>query len=225
MSTRTLVVGDLHGCREELEDLLEQSGWDEGDQLVSVGDLVAKGPDSLGVIRLMRELGGRAVCGNHDARCLRWWEAKEAGDALPELRPPHQQVVDELEEPDWQWLADLPFYLELPEHEALVVHAGLLPDLPLDRQKPDDLMNMRSVRPDGTASRRYEDGEPWASLWPGPRLVIFGHDAVRGLQRHPHALGLDTGCVYGGWLTGVWLPDLDLISVPARAVYSEPGVD
>lgn len=225
MTIRTLVVGDVHGCREELEDLLEHSGWDEDDELVSVGDLVAKGPDSLGVLRLMREVGGRAVRGNHDEHCLRWWEARRAGQDPPALKAAHQRVVDELEDPDWEWLADLPFYLELPEHDALVVHAGLLPGLALEEQKPYDLMNMRSVLPDGTASRTYEEGTPWASLWEGPPLVVFGHDAVRGLQRHPHAIGLDTGCVYGGWLTGVWLPERDLVSVPARDTYARPGGD
>lgn len=225
MTTRAFIVGDIHGCREELEDLLEESGWEEGDQLVSVGDLVAKGPDSLGVIRLFRKLGGLAVRGNHDQHCLHWWDAKEAGAPLPGLRPAHQAVADRLDDADWRWLADLPLWLELPEHEALVVHAGLLPDLPLEEQDPYDLMNMRSILQDGTGSRSYEDGTPWAELWPGPRLVVFGHDAVRGLQTRPHAIGLDTGCVYGGWLTGVWLPERDLVAVPARAAYTEPGKD
>jgi hypothetical protein len=225
MTARVLIVGDLHGCREELEDLLEHSGWDERDQLVSVGDLVAKGPDSLGVVRLMRKLGALAVRGNHDQHCLRWWESRRLGRQPPDLRPAHRRVAETLEEEDWQWLSDLPFYLELPEHDAIVVHAGLLPDVPLPEQQPYDLMNMRSVLADGTASRTYEDGAPWATLWPGPRLVVFGHDAIRGLQQHPYAIGLDTGCVYGGWLTGVWLPEKDLVSVPARASYAKPGSD
>ena len=225
MSVRTLIVGDVHGCREELEDLLEESGWEDGDQLVLVGDLVAKGPDSLGVIRLVRELEGRAVRGNHDQHCLNWWDARRAGDELPKLKPAHQRVADELTDEDWQWLAALPLWIELPEHDALVVHAGLLPDLPLEDQDPDDLMNMRSILDDGSASRSYEEGTPWASVWPGPRLVVFGHDAVRGLQNRPHSVGLDTGCVYGGWLTGLWVPRRDLVSVPARGTYAQPGKD
>ena len=225
MSARTFIVGDVHGCREELEDLLEESGWEEGDQLILVGDLVAKGPDSLGVIRLLRELEAQAVRGNHDQHCLRWWDAKRAGAVLPKLRPAHQRVADELEADDWVWLDALPLWLEIPEHDALVVHGGLLPDLPLEEQDPADLMNMRSILPDGTASRHYEEGAPWAESWPGPRLVVFGHDAIRGLQNRPHSLGLDTGCVYGGWLTGVWLPRRDLVSVPARGTYAAAGKD
>ena len=225
MTARAFIIGDLHGCCEELEDLIEESGWEAGDQLFSVGDLVAKGPNSLGVVRLMRELGGRAVRGNHDQHCLRWWQAKNAGQDLPTLKPAHQRVTEQLEGDDWEWLADLPLWIEIPEHDALVVHAGLLPDVPLEEQDPYDLMNMRSILPDGSASRCYTEGIPWTTLWPGPRLVVFGHDAVRGLQSRPHAVGLDTGCVYGGWLTGIWLPERDLVSVPARAAYAVPGRD
>jgi len=225
MSARTLIVGDIHGCREELEDLLAESGWEEDEQLVMVGDLVAKGPDSLGVIRLARKLDAQAVRGNHDQRCLRWWDAVQSGQDPPRLGPAHQRVADELEEDDWRWLAGLPLWLELPEHNALVVHAGLVADLPLEDQDPNDLMNMRSILDDGTPSRSYTEGTPWASLWPGPRLVVFGHDAVRGLQSYPHAVGLDTGCVYGGWLTGLWLPGRDLVAVPARATYARPEKD
>lgn len=220
---RTLVVGDIHGCREELEDLLEAADFDDGDALVSVGDLVAKGPDSRGVLDLFIERGGRAVRGNHDQHCLRWWDARVSGEPTPRLRPAHQQVVDELEEAHWRWLADLPLWLDLEEHHAWVVHAGLVPTLPLEDQDPVDLMNMRSILDDGTASRSVEEGTPWVDHWPGPRLVVFGHDAVRGLQQRPHAIGLDTGCVYGGWLTGLWLPDRDLVSVPARATYTAAG--
>lgn len=220
---RTLVVGDVHGCGRELDALLERFGWQTGDSLVFVGDLVAKGPDSQGVVRRARELGAMAVRGNHDEVCLRWWRARRDGNDPPTLGSKHMAACKAMEEPEWRWLDALPLHVRLPEHDVIVVHAGLVPGVPLEQQKPEDLQNMRSIRPDGSATSRIEEGEPWASRWPGPEEVLFGHDAIRGLQRHPHATGLDTGCVYGGRLTGYVLPDRELISVPAERVWSAPG--
>jgi nitrite reductase/ring-hydroxylating ferredoxin subunit len=64
----------------------------------------------------------------------------------------------------------------------------------------------------------------WGSLWPGPELVLFGHHASEGLQRHPHAIGLDTGCVYGGELSACILPGQEIRSVPAHETYEPPTV-
>jgi hypothetical protein len=84
-------------------------------------------------------------------------------------------------------------------------------------------MNMRSIGKDGKGTPLLEGGVPWASLWSGPELILFGHDAVRGLQEYPLALGLDTGCCYGKQLTGVWLPERRLVRVEAGKVWSVPG--
>jgi len=216
---RTFVVGDLHGCARELDALLDEAGYRPGDdRLVSVGDVVAKGPDSAGVVRRLRTLGARSVRGNHDHRLLLSAAALAAGDADP---PDGQRrLLASLGEGDLDWLGAQPLALRLPEHDAIVVHAGLVPGVPLDAQDPENLMTMRSLRDDGRPSRRIGDGVPWSTRWPGPELVLFGHDAVRGLQERPHALGLDTGCVYGGRLTGVWLPDRRIVSVPAAANYA-----
>jgi hypothetical protein len=101
-----------------------------------------------------------------------------------------------------------------------VVHGGLLPGVPLAAQPRKYLLNLRSLTPDGQPSTRVKDGVPWASCWTGPEHVIFGHDAVRGLQRHLHATGLDTGCVYGRRLTALVLPEHKLVSVPASRPYA-----
>lgn len=226
---RTLVVGDVHGCSEELDALLDALAYSpEHDRLVLVGDLVAKGPDSAGVVARARRLGALAVRGNHDEHVLRWWRARKTGQALPELGASHRAVCRALDDEDWRYLASLPTLLRfddaLADRAVLVVHAALDPARPLDAQREEDLLNGRSMRADGSISKRVDEGVPWASRWPGPALVIFGHDAIRKLQRHPHAIGLDSGCVYGGALSGVVLDgdEVRVVSVPARRVHCEP---
>lgn len=212
MQKRTLLIGDVHGCNDELGDLLAVAGWSAADRLVLVGDLVAKGPDSAGVVQRARELGALAVLGNHDAHFLdvRAGRSKKAH---------HVEQAKQLKGGDWRYLEGLPPWLELPELGCLVVHAGLTPGLELARQPRHVLLNIRSIDARGEASTRVDGGAPWASRWAGPQHVVFGHDAVRGLQRHPFATGLDTGCVYGKALTGLWLPEGRLVSVPARRVW------
>lgn len=189
--------------------------------MVFVGDLVAKGPDSAGVVRTARELGALAVLGNHDAGVLRLHRALTLGLPLERIRADHQQVVDTLTAEDWQYLQGLPLWLELPELNALVVHGGLVPGRALQDQREGDLLTMRVLTPEGLGSKRHSDGELWGRHWPGPAHVYFGHDATMGLQQHEHATGLDTGCVYGRRLTGCLLPEGRLISVPAHEVYLE----
>jgi diadenosine tetraphosphatase ApaH/serine/threonine PP2A family protein phosphatase len=215
---RTVVVGDVHGCREELEDLLAACSVGSGDDVVLVGDLVAKGPDSQGVVQLCRERGFRAVLGNHDAKVLEL----RSGRLSKSPKSTHVQVAGKLTPADWEYLAALPLWIRLEEHGVLVVHAGLAPNVPLREQRREDLLNMRSITPEGRSSKRVDGGAPWASTWPGPEHVVFGHDAVRGLQRHPHATGLDTGCVYGRSLTALIFPERRLVSVPARHAWAEP---
>ncbi|MGA9522154.1 MAG: metallophosphoesterase [Myxococcaceae bacterium] len=216
---RTILVGDVHGCLDELEDLLKTVELGAADEVILVGDLVAKGPDSQGVVQLARERGFKAVQGNHDAHVLRIRE----GTLNKAPKPTHQRVADALTDADWRWLAALPVHLRLEELGTLVVHAGVVPGVPLESQQRDHLLNLRSITPAGEPSKRFEDGKPWASLWTGPEHVVFGHDAVRGLQRHPFATGLDTGCVYGKALTALVLPERRLVSVPAHRVYSSLG--
>jgi hypothetical protein len=231
--SRTLVVGDLHGCSAELRQLLDAASFGPGDRLVSVGDLVGKGPDGAGVVRFFREGGHDAVRGNHDHKLV----AAKKGKRRKPLGPSHRAHFEALREADWAWLAARPLWLELPAHEALVVHGGLLPNVPLDEQDPDLVMNLRSIRPDGSGSKRVDEGEPWAKRWPGPELVVFGHDAIRGLQVWPsasdgrngdldgaRAIGLDTGCVYGLALSALILPERRIVSVPAARDYAGAGV-
>jgi predicted phosphodiesterase len=212
----TLIVGDVHGCLTELEELLHEAAFTATDTLVFVGDLVAKGPDSQGVVQLAREKGGLSVLGNHDAHVL------QVG-RLGEGKRHHEKVAKTLTDADWRYLEALPLVLPFEALGHVVVHGGLVPGVPFDKQEHDIVINMRSFDDEGKPSKRIEGGVPWASKWPGPLHAVFGHDAVRGLQQHPHATGLDTGCVYGRLLTALLLPEKRLVSVQARKVWAGIG--
>ncbi|MCL2011805.1 MAG: serine/threonine protein phosphatase [Cystobacterineae bacterium] len=204
---RTLVVGDVHGCLQEFDALLRLSGLRRGEQLVLLGDMVAKGPNSAGLLRRMREWNAKAVRGNHEEHLLRY---RRNPKGLPKLQPLAQTLCEE----DWQLLENLPLWLHIDD-KHLAVHAGLLPGLPLEKQNPEHLLTMRSMDSSGKASPSWE-GIPWATLWHGPPHVFFGHDARRKLQTLPWATGLDTGCVYGGSLSACLLPEHRLLQVPAQ---------
>jgi Calcineurin-like phosphoesterase len=212
---RTLVVGDVHGCLDELLALLAAAGRRPDDRVVLVGDLVAKGPKSAGVVRWARESKADAVLGNHDAHVLH----AVRGDRR--VSPMHRGVAESLSASDSAWLEARPLFLRLDvgaDRPYLAVHGGVVPGIPIEEQTRAHLLNLRSINADGEPSKRIE-GAPWASLWKGPEHVVFGHDAVRGLQQHPFATGLDTGCVYGRSLTALVLPAGELVSVPAFKAY------
>jgi diadenosine tetraphosphatase ApaH/serine/threonine PP2A family protein phosphatase len=218
---RHILIGDVHGCLDELERLLKLADAGREDVIISVGDLVAKGPDSQGVVALARERRIQTVRGNHDEAVLRHRRAVLANQEPPHLKKGHRAVAESLREQDWQYLESTPLHLRLPSFGVCVVHAGMVPGVPLEAQRPEDLMTMRSIKPDGSASPKLEDGPRWATLWQGPERVIFGHDALSGLQIERFATGLDTGCVYGGTLTALLLPERRIVSVDARRAYQE----
>lgn len=223
---RTVIVGDVHGCRGELEDLLARVGLCSDDRLVMVGDLVARGPDPAGTLDLLTSLGARAVRGNHEDRLLRHRRRPERPLGIA-----HRAVVAAISDQHWAFLASLPLWLDLPEHGVRVVHAGVVPGQRIDRQKPRTLMYMRCLDASGRPSEARGD-DVWATRYTGPPHVVFGHNALAEPQIHLHATGVDTGAVYGNRLTAMVLPagarpppppdraDV-LVSVPARRRYAE----
>jgi hypothetical protein len=219
---RILVVGDVHGCFDELRRLIDKAKVGGGEEVTLVGDLVNKGPDSIGVVRFCRENGIAAVLGNHDDYLLRCIAARRRGSDK-EFSEGVRKIAKKISDEDAAWLRALPLWTRIPGQRAVVVHAGMVPGRALPDQKRENLLTMRSVRDDGSGSKKIDDGEPWGKLHRGPSHVFFGHDAVRGLQRWKYATGLDTGCVYGGRLTGYELTTDSFVTVPAKKAYAEAG--
>jgi bis(5'-nucleosyl)-tetraphosphatase (symmetrical) len=236
--SRRIFVGDVQGCRVELERLLEAVGFDPAqDRLEPVGDLVNRGPDSLGTLRLVRSLGAGGVLGNHDVHLLRAASGRRA------VRP-QDTFGDVLEAPDRDdlvdWLAARPFFRDLDD--VWLVHAGLNPawDDPAevlsdgDPFDPDDdcdfAIRVRHCTEDGQRPERDDPPPPppfapWFEHWQGrgAPTIVFGHWAMRGLVREPGIRGLDTGCVWGGRLTA-WIAEEDrLVHVPAERAYAAFG--
>jgi predicted phosphodiesterase len=201
----TLVIGDVHGCADELLELLERTG---PDRVILVGDLFTKGPDPVGVWSLICSHGLEAVLGNHDAHVLNRWgntENEVGWGGLPERAR--------------LWLKALPLILE--EDGFVVVHGGLHPTEGVAGTTREMALDLRRW-PLGSVDEK----DPfWWSAYQGEGLVMYGHDAIRGLvDRRPITLGLDTGCVYGRSLSGYLVEADRLVTVRARRVYRSVAV-
>ncbi|PYS99440.1 MAG: metallophosphatase, partial [Acidobacteria bacterium] len=212
---RTIVVGDVHGCYDELLALVERVALKESDRVVCVGDLVVKGEKSREVLELfMRDERFSSVIGNHDRALVEHWKGARA-----ELKPAQERCRAELEDGRERYsafLASLPTYIDLGSH--VVVHAGLRPGVALADQSIEDLTELRTLGPDRTS----RDGVAWYEVYDGDRIALFGHWPTWPPRRGPRAIGLDTGCVYGYRLTAYVVETGEFFSVPALRAYDSP---
>ncbi len=246
---RRIVIGDVHGCLEELKLLLAKVGYEKGkDQAICAGDLVNRGPYSGAVVSYVRENGIDGVMGNHDEKHVRWAKHEARKKLNPAYKNP-MKFTDEkkadhaqLTEADVLFLKGLPYYLRF-EHAGrpwLVTHAGVPSDKPIDEVDPDKLVRCRTTDRDtgdyastGDPMETPPNGVYWVETWKGPESVVYGHIVHDGMipriERPPGlpdvvTLGIDTGCCFGGSLTAAVFGDGDfpeLISVPALRQYKE----
>lgn len=196
---RTLLVGDVHGCAASLDALHRLAA---PDRVILVGDIFAKGPDPLGVWSFIQRTGASAVLGNHDAKLLKVWGTP--GDSS------HHRAARLLPPECRAWIEALPLAIE--EDGWIVVHAGVHPEAGLAGTSRAQRLTMRRWPDDQDLENPF-----WWQLWRGPERVYYGHDAMRGLQVHEHSVGLDTGAVYGGTLSGIVRETDELYEVPGWA--------
>ena len=210
---RTIVIGDIHGCFDELSDLLKLVELRTDDRVIAVGDLVVKGTKDRDVLDLfIEDARFSSVIGNHDRALRQYWRG-EPIRLTKEQRATAGQLESQRERYS-AYLRSLPFTINLGSH--LVVHAGVRPGVPLRRQMASDLTEMRTMG--ANPSRRR--GVPWYDVYRGKRIVLFGHWPAKTPRLAPRAIGLDTGCVYGDRLTGYIIEMDQFVSVPARRAYA-----
>jgi diadenosine tetraphosphatase ApaH/serine/threonine PP2A family protein phosphatase len=211
--SRTIVIGDIHGCFDELSDLLSLLALRSDDRVIAVGDLITKGPKDREVLDLFIDDDRfSSVVGNHD-RKLRQKMRGEAGPLTKEQRATLEKL--EVDHDRYAgFLRSLPYTIDLGSH--LVVHAGIRPGVPIEEQMASDLTEIRTMGAD-PAKRK---GIAWYKVYRGPKTILFGHWPKKKPKRAEFAIGLDTGCVYGKQLTAYVIETEEFVSVPARRKYA-----
>jgi len=236
------IIGDVHGCYEELLALLDRLGYQvqqqgpaeeptfsvqaPGRKLVFVGDLIDRGPRSVDVLRLVMALAAQGlalvVTGNHDDKLRRYLEGRDVkiGHGLA-------QTLAELEQHPLAFSGRVATFLgELPGHYLLdgghlcVAHAGLREDL-----QGRESRRVRAFSLYGeTTGEMDQHGLPirgdWGRAYTGRAMVVHGHTPVANPEWLNRTINIDTGCVFGGRLTALRYPEKELVSVPANRTYS-----
>src|SRR5580692_8939166 len=235
------IIGDVHGCFDELVELLGKLGYTEqpggawkhpdGRKLVFVGDLVDRGPKIPDVIRLVLESvnAGTALCvpGNHDMKFMRkiWGKDVQITHGLAESLAQfetYEQAYRGFSRIAADFIHKLVSHYVLDDGRLVVAHAGMK-----ESMQGRGSGAVRDFALFGeTTGETDEFGLPvrynWAAEYRGPAMVVYGHTPVPEPEWLNRTVNIDTGCVFGGKLTALRYPEKEFVSVPAARLYCEP---
>ena len=211
---KVIIVGDVHGCLIELEELLDKCAYrPEKDRLIFVGDLINRGPHSFQVLQLAYSLGAESVLGNHEMSLLKGSLGngplrKDTAKLLQKIKKQAPFLIP--------WIQSWPLYIR--EKKFIVVHAGVVPEYTLSKTPSKVLTHVRFWNPNSQQMDKYS-GIPWYHLYQGKKLIVYGHWALEGLTVRKNTIGLDSACVWGGNLSALILPKQKIIQVKAKKCY------
>ena len=236
------IIGDLHGCIDELCDLLGRLGYDivqengayavtppAGRKAVFVGDFVDRGPGIPAVLRLVMSMvdAGTALCvpGNHDMKLVRKLKGRDVqithglADSIAQLGAEPPEFRDKVR----VFLDGLVSHYVLDDGNLVVAHAGMKEEM-----QGRGSGKVRDFALFGeTTGETDEFGLPvrgnWAAEYRGKAMVVYGHTPVAQPEWLNRTINIDTGCVFGGKLTALRYPEGELVSVAARQTYYEPA--
>lgn len=231
------IIGDIHGCLDELVLLLQQLGYKkeseqwlhpEGRKPVFLGDLVDRGPDSPGVLKLVMPMvkAGLAWCvpGNHDDKLKRWLIGKQVHirHGLEATVAQLAGETDEFRKEIVDFVDGLISHYVFDDGKLVVAHAGMKESM---QGRGSGAVREFALYGE-TTGETDEFGLPvrynWAAEYKGKAMVVYGHTPVPDPQWLNNTIDIDTGCVFGGRLTALRYPEKELVSVQAARVYSEP---
>ncbi len=231
LDNRMILVGDIHGCYDEFVNLLDKIDYNStNDILISVGDLIMKGPKSKNVLDFFRKTANTyCVKGNHEYAVQRWYEYQKFEHAAPipfglKEGSEHQKFAATMSSEEYYYLKNLPHILKINTgmERIIVLHAGINPNKMLDTQNSFDVMHVRNMYND-CCTEKISVGVKWVDYlktYAEPNdQYVFGHDATRGLQVGDNYIGLDSACLYGKKLSCMIYPSKEIISVDAFSQY------
>jgi protein phosphatase len=230
------LIGDVHGCADELEELLAALGYARDEtrvfrhparrKAVFLGDLVDRGPRVPDVLRIVMDMVAArtafAVPGNHDVKLVRWLSGRNVrlAHGLERSAEQLEGETPEFRERVANFLDGLPSHLVLDNDWLVAAHAGMKQEM-----QGRSTGRVREFALYGeTTGELDEFGLPvrlkWAASYRGSALVVYGHTPVREPELLNNTINVDTGCVFGGRLTALRYPERELVSVPARQAYA-----
>ena len=230
------IIGDIHGCFSELIELLQKLEYclDDfqaippiGRKAIFLGDLVDRGPDTPSVLKLVMNMveAGHALCipGNHDDKLKRYLEGRQVKQSHGLDISVSQLELETLEfkEKVKTFLDDLVSHYVLDAGKLVVAHAGMKESL---QGRTSGTVRAFALYGE-TTGESDEFGLPvrydWAADYRGKAKVVYGHTPVLEAEWFNNTIDIDTGCVYGGKLSALRYPEMELVSVPAKATYYE----
>lgn len=232
MKQRYIFIGDIHGCFDELMDLMQLISPIKNDIVVSLGDFLDRGPYPDKCLDYWIENNFLAVLGNHDERFIRWAEGENVtyAEGLQNVIDVMGERIDLI-----KYLKSLPYFIKFDEIKSVAVHAAIdinnqCFDGCLKEKSKNIYLRGRHVRKTEFGYKyidlgKHEESDPlWADIWSGEERIIYGHTPFQStLPRiSTNAIGLDTGVAYGGRLTAASIDSagaLKLHSVVARQKY------
>lgn len=235
------IIGDVHGCCDELESLLHKLGYEpwqntwrhpEGRRAFFVGDLVDRGPRNLDALFLARDMvaAGQALCvpGNHEAKFLRYLTGSKVKHnhglekTVAEIEALSPEAQSRVKTEAAHFIDGLVSHYVLDQGQLVVAHAGLKA-----AYQGRSSGRVRSFALYGDTTGEIDSfGLPvrldWAAEYRGEALVVYGHVPVPEPEFVNNTIDIDNGCVFGGKLTALRYPEREVVSVPAQRVYYEP---
>ena len=227
---RVIIYGDIHGCLDELILLREKIDIKEDDIEISVGDFLSKGPYSIQTLRFLQKNGILCVRGNHEDRYIRYKihfeEEKRSGKKNPmKVDEDFKKVFFSLKRSDFDFLNSLKFFIKIDR--LTVVHGGVTNRIFLDRATKEDfakVMRLRFVDENQDFVSLDEVDKKgccyWSEIYDGHEgFIVYGHQPFLKPKIDRFSIGIDTGAVYGNYLSAVVFDMDEEVIIPSFRFY------